>query len=65
MFEPPEKKNKKEIAMIPVILPSVFELNNLQKDRKQKKIFNTQAILYGVDMLQQESQYFNSLPKKS
>lgn len=51
MFEPPEKKNKKEIAMIPVILPSVFELNNLQKDRKQKKIFNTQAILYGVDML--------------
>jgi hypothetical protein len=29
MFEPPEKKNKKDIAMIPVILPSAFELGNL------------------------------------
>lgn len=59
-------REQKEPQKQPVSLPTPEELEEYQNNRKAKKTFQQQAILYGVDMLEQETkqlkQYYRSLP---
>lgn len=53
---------KQDSTMIPVKLPTHDELEEMKKDRKAKNQFHQQAILYGVDMLSMEQDFFKKLP---
>ena len=50
--------------MEPVTLPSREDFNYILKNRKSKKAFQNQAILYGVDMLQEQIGLFDDINKE-